>query len=51
MPAGVSDAITSMTTIIGTVVTTITGNPILAIFLGAALLGSGIALFRKLRKA
>ena len=41
---------TQATTFMSTAFTAITNNPYLAVFLGVTMLGSGIALFRKLRK-
>lgn len=52
---GTMEAITTgigvITTLVGDVFTMITGNPLLAAFVGAGLLGSGIGVFRKLKSS
>ena len=45
----VQTAISSLMDIVGTVVTTITGNSTLMLFLGASLVGIGVGIFRKLK--
>jgi hypothetical protein len=46
----VTAGITSLGTIMGSVVTMITGNPILCVFLAASVVTLGIGLFRKLKR-
>lgn len=45
----ITTAITDLLGIVGTVITTITGQPILCAFLAVSFVGIGIGLFRKLR--
>lgn len=39
------------TTLVGDVLTVITGNALLCVFVSMSLLGAGVALFRKLKRA
>ena len=45
----ITGAITNILSVVTTVLSTITGEPVLAIGLGFSVLGGGIAMFRKLR--
>lgn len=46
----ITEGATQAVTFMGTAFNAITSNPYLAVFLGVTMLGSGIVLFRKLRK-
>lgn len=46
---GVTTAVASIMDIVGEVVTTITGTPILMIFLASAIVGIGVGVFKKLK--
>ncbi|MCI9403739.1 MAG: hypothetical protein HFF04_08720 [Oscillospiraceae bacterium] len=41
----------TLTTLVGDVFTLMTANPLLTLFLASSVIGTGIALFRKLRRA
>ena len=47
--SAITGAITNILGVVSTVVSTITGEPVLAIGLGFSVLSGGIAMFRKLR--
>lgn len=47
----VSSMLTDVGTIVSTVVTTISGNPVLSAFLGLGLVGAGASLFKRIKKA
>lgn len=47
----VSGAIGGVTDVINAVVTCVTGNPVILVFIGMGIVGAGVALFRKLMKA
>lgn len=47
----VSGLLTDVTTVINTVVTTIAGNPLLAVFVGLGLVSAGTVVFRRLCKS
>ena len=47
----VSGVLENVSTVINTVVTCVTGNPVIAVFVGMGVVGGGIALFRKLMRA
>jgi uncharacterized membrane protein (DUF106 family) len=49
--ASVLDGLTTLTSVVGEVFSMITGNPILVVFLAAALMGVAIRMFKKLRGA
>ena len=46
----ISQALTNVTTVFTSAVDMVTSNPIALVFLGLALAGAGIALFRKVRR-
>ena len=47
--AAITTAITDVLGIVGTVITTITGEPILCAFLAVSFIGIGVSIFHKLR--
>lgn len=47
----VSGLLTDVSTVISTVVTTIAGNPLLAVFVGLGLVSAGAYVFRRLCKS
>lgn len=47
----VTGAVTNLLDVMSTVVTTIVGNPYLAVFLAVPVVGAGIAIFRKFKKS
>ncbi len=47
----VAGVLENVSTVINTVVTCVTGNPVIAVFVGMGVVGGGIALFRKLMRA
>lgn len=47
----VSGVLENVSTVISTVVTCVTGNPVIAVFLGMGVVGGGVALFRRLMRA
>lgn len=47
----VSGLLTDVATVINTVVTTIAGNPLLAVFVGLGLVSAGTVVFRRLCKS
>lgn len=47
----VTTAMTTCTTIVGNVFTTMTDNPVAAVFLAFSLLGAGVGLWRKIKHA
>lgn len=49
MDATVSGLLTDVTTLFNAAVGMVTGNPVGAVIIGAGLVGTGIALFRKIR--
>lgn len=49
--SGLITGIGDVTTIVGSVFTMITGNPLLAVFVSASLVGVGIAVFQQAKGA
>ncbi|MCM1228209.1 MAG: hypothetical protein NC320_12475 [Clostridium sp.] len=47
----VSSAISGVTDVINAVVSCVTGNPVILVFIGIGVVGAGVGLFRKLMKA
>lgn len=47
----VSGVLENVSTVISTVVSCVTGNPVIAVFLGMGVVGGGVALFRRLMRA
>lgn len=47
----VSGVLENVSTVISTVVTCVTGNPVIAVFLGMGVVGGGVTLFRRLMRA
>lgn len=47
----VTGAVTNLLDVMSTVVTTIVGNPYLAVFLAVPVVGAGIAIFRKFKRS
>ena len=47
----VAGVLENVSTVINTVVTCVTGNPVIAVFVGMGVVGGGVALFRKLMRA
>lgn len=47
----ITGAFSTVTSLVSTVFSLITGNPLLAVFVAVGLMGSGIGIFRKLKKA
>lgn len=47
----VSGVLENVSTVISTVVTCVTANPVSAVFLGMGVVGGGVALFRRLMRA
>lgn len=45
----ITAAITSLTGVMTTVVSAITGNPVLVLFLSASVIGLGVGIFKKLK--
>lgn len=47
----VTGAVTNLLDVMSTVVTTIVGNPYLAVFLAVPVVGAGIVIFRKFKRS
>lgn len=47
----VSGVLENVSTVISTVVSCVTGNPVIAVFVGMGVVGGGVALFRRLMRA
>ena len=47
----VTGAVTNLLDVMSTVVTTIVGNPCLAVFLAVPVVGAGITIFRKFKRS
>lgn len=47
----VTGAVTNLLDVMSTVVTTIVGNPYLAVFLAVPVVGAGIAIFRRFKRS
>lgn len=47
----VTGAVTNLLDVMSTVVTTIVGNPYLAVFLAVPVVGAGITIFRKFKRS
>lgn len=47
----ITGAVSTITTMVGDVFSTITGNALLCVFAAAGLLGVGISVFRRLKRA
>ena len=47
----VAGVLENVSSVINTVVTCVTGNPVVAVFVGMGVVGGGVALFRKLMRA
>lgn len=48
---GISEAIATITSVVQGVITTITSNPLLMLFVGVSLIGTGIGIFSALKRA
>lgn len=49
--SAITGATSTITTLVGDIFTMITGNPLLCVFVAAGLLGVGISVFKKLKRA
>lgn len=51
MPEAITSGVTSAVSLVGTAFTAITGNTVLCVFLGAALVKVGMSIFRSMKRA
>lgn len=51
MPAVITSGVTEAVNLVGTAFTAITGNTVLCVFLGAALVKVGMSIFRSMKRA
>lgn len=51
MPAAITSGVTEAVNMVGTAFTAITGNTVLCVFLGAALVKVGMSVFRSMKRA
>lgn len=51
MPEAITSGVTEAVNLVGTAFTAITGNTVLCVFLGAALVKVGMSIFRSMKRA
>lgn len=51
MPEAITSGVTSAVSLVGTAFSAITGNTVLCVFLGAALVKVGMSIFRSMKRA